>query len=117
MLVRLLTTALGFWVADRLLDGISFDSDGSLFLAALLLGVINAIVRPILIFLTFPITFLTFGLFLLVINGISVLLVDRLMSSFRTDGLSSAVLAAVIVGMTSWLAGGLMGERGHRKRG
>jgi len=103
-LARLLITAFGLWLADVLLDGISFAGAGPLFLAAFLLGFVNAVVRPVLVFLTFPFTLLTLGLFLLVINGLMVYLVAALMPSFHVAGLSSAILASIIVGLTAWLA-------------
>ena len=76
-LVRLLITALGLWVADQLLPGITFFSTGALIVSALLLGFVNALVRPILIILTLPLTILTLGLFILIVNGISLALARR----------------------------------------
>ena len=113
-LARLLVTAFGLWVADQLLSGIRFDSTGSLWLAALLLGTANAIVRPVVFFLTLPITLLTLGLFIFVINGAMVLLVSRLMPSFHIDGLGTAVLASIVVGLTGWAANAFIGKE---KRG
>lgn len=104
IIARTLITAFGLWLADVLLDGIHFDGASALFIAALLLGVVNAIVRPVLVFLTFPLTLVTLGLFLLVINGLMVSLVAWLMPSFHVDSLAAAVLAALIVGVTGWLA-------------
>ena len=113
-LARLLVTAFGLWVADQLLSGIRFDSTGSLWVAALLLGTANAIVRPVVFFLTLPITLLTLGLFIFVINGAMVLLVSRLMPSFHIDGLGTAVLASIVVGLTGWAANAFIGKE---KRG
>jgi putative membrane protein len=98
-------------LADLLLSGVRFDGALSLWLAALLLGVINAFVRPLLILLTLPITLLTLGLFLLVVNGSMVMLVAWLMPSFHLAGLGSAILASVIVGLTGWLANAYVGDR------
>ena len=109
-LARLFITAFGLWLADMLLDGISFDGAGPLFLAALLLGFVNAIVRPVLIFLTFPFTLLTLGLFLFVINGLMIYLVAWMMPAFHVRGFGAAVLASVIVGITGWLANSYGGE-------
>src|SRR5437867_9556209 len=87
-LYRLVITALGLWAASAIVPGVGFRSWPTLLIAALLLGIVNAVVRPILLFLTFPITILTLGLFILVVNGISLALVDRkstrLNSSHRT---------------------------------
>jgi putative membrane protein len=109
---RVLITAFGLWVADLLLQGLSFSDITSLWLAALLLGVFNAIVRPIVIVLTLPITLVTLGLFLFVVNGLMVLLVARLMPSFHIAGLGTAIWASIIVGLTGWIANGFVGDKG-----
>jgi len=85
-------------------------------IAALLLGLVNAVVRPVVIFLTLPITLLTLGLFILVINGCMVLLVSRIMSSFHIDTLGTAVLASLIVGFTGWAANRFIGSESKSKR-
>jgi putative membrane protein len=108
-IARVLVTAFGLWVADEVLSGVQFDSTTALLAAALLLGLVNAVVRPVVFFLTLPITFLTLGLFILVINGCMVLLVSRLMSSFHIDTLGTAVLASLIVGLTGWAANRFIG--------
>ena len=110
-IARVLITAFGLWMADMLLEGIRFDSVLSLWLAALLLGIVNAIVRPIVIFLTLPITLVTLGLFLLVVNGLMVMLVGWLMPSFHLAGLGAAILASIIVGLTGWAANAFVGNR------
>jgi putative membrane protein len=112
-LARLLITAFGLWIADLLLAGVRFDGAGALFLAAFLLGLANAFLRPIIIFLTLPITLVSLGLFLFVINGAMLLLVARLMDSFHIDRLGTAIVASIIVGLTSWIANGFVGNRGH----
>ena len=113
---RLLITALGLWVADEVLSGVHFDSTPALLIAALLLGMVNAIVRPIVVFLTLPITFLTLGLFILVINGCMVFLVSRIMSSFHIDDIKTAVLASIIVGITGWVANQFIREEKKGKK-
>ena len=112
-IARILITAFGLWIADLALAGVRFDGAGPLFLAALLLGFVNAIVRPIVVVLTLPITLLSLGLFTFVINGAMLLLVARLMPSFHLEGLGTAIVASVIVGLTSWLANGFIGNRGR----
>ena len=109
---RLIITAFGLWIADMLLRGVRFDGLWALWLAALLLGIVNAIVRPIVIVLTLPLTLVTLGLFILVVNGAMVLLVSRLMSAFQVEGLWSAILASIIVGLTGWAANAFVGNRG-----
>lgn len=109
---RILITAFGLWVADVALAGVWFDGWQSLIVAALLLGLANAFIRPIVIFLTFPLTLVTLGLFLFVVNGAMLLLVDRLMDRMHVEGLGTAIIASVIVGLTGWFANGFVGNRG-----
>ena len=86
---------------------------GTLIAAALLLGVVNAFVRPIIIILTLPITLLTLGLFLLVINALMIMLVAWLVPGFLVAGFWSAVFAAIVVSLTSWVMSGWIGPRGR----
>ncbi len=108
-LLRFLGTALGLWAATRLVPGIRIDGVLGFVLAALLLGVVNAVVRPLLILLTLPVTILSFGLFLLVVNGLMLELVAALLPGFTVSGLGAAVLGAIVVSLTSWLAGRVLG--------
>lgn len=113
-LVRAAVVAIGLWLASLILPGgIHILTPGSLIAAALLLGVANAFVRPILIVLTFPITLLTLGLFLLVINGLMIELVSWLLPGFVVAGLGWAILASIIVSLTSWAASGWIGPHGR----
>jgi putative membrane protein len=107
--IRALVVAAGLWVAWRIVPGVSFDTTESLLWAALLLGVVNAFVRPVLIVLTIPITILTLGLFLLVINGLMIELVAHFLAGFHVAGLGSAMLAAIVVALTSWVISWLVG--------
>jgi putative membrane protein len=112
-ILRALITAVGLWVATRLVSGIRIDDPGTLVLAGLLLGVVNAIVRPIAILLTLPITILTLGLFLLVVNTAMVGLVAAMLPGFHIPGgFWSALATAVIVGVTGWIGSSLIGSRG-----
>lgn len=104
LIARVFITSLGLWLADSLLEGMVFDDLQAMILSALLLGLVNAIVRPFVVLLTLPITFLTLGVFIFVINGAMLLLVARLMPSFHLEGLMTAILASVVVGLTGWLA-------------
>ena len=108
--LRALISALGLWVASMLLSGIEVGSLGSLLAAAVLLGLANAIVRPILVILTLPITLITLGLFLLVINGLMVLLVSHLLHGFHVHGLMTAILTSVIVWITGCVGSVVLGE-------
>jgi putative membrane protein len=115
-LVRLLITALGLWVADELLAGIAFDSTSALIVSALLLGVVNAVIRPIILILTLPLTVLTLGFFILIVNGISLALVAALVPGFHIAGLWSVTIGAIIVGLTSWAASAFIGGSGRIER-
>lgn len=109
-LIRAAFAAFGLAIAARLVDGITYDAPMTLFLAALLLGLVNALLRPLLILLTLPLTVLTFGLFLLVINAAMILLVSRIIPGFQVAGFTPALLAALITGVTSWAAYMLLGD-------
>lgn len=99
-----LATALGFWIASKVVPGVRVEGLASLLLAGVLLGVVNALVRPVLILLTLPLTILTLGLFLFVINGITVWLVAHLIHGVHIHGLWHAILAALVISLTSWAA-------------
>ena len=102
-------------MADQILSGVSFESAASLWIAALLLGIANAVIRPIVFILTLPITLLTLGLFVFVVNGAMVLLVDRIMPSFQTESLGIAILASIIVSLTGWAANVFVGKEKNSK--
>ena len=111
--LRALITAVGLWIATRWINGIRIDDAATLVLAGALLGVINAIVRPIAIVLTLPITILTLGLFLLVVNAGMVALVAALLPGFHIfGGFWAAFGTALIVSITGWIGSWLIGPRG-----
>jgi len=111
-LLRAAIAALGLWLASRWLPGLSFDSTEKLVIAALLLGVVNAIVRPIAFVLTLPITIVTLGLFLLVLNAAMVGLVAWITPGFRVDTFWTAFLTALIVSVVSWAGSAVIGSKG-----
>lgn len=113
---RLVITALGLWLAQAIIPGVTIVGVGTLILAALLLGLVNAIVRPVLFILTLPLTIFTLGLFLLVLNGISLGLVAWLLPGFAVNGLWAATLGALVVTITSWFANGFVGSSGRLER-
>ena len=115
-LLRAAISALGLWVASLLLSGIRFESPAKLAIAAVFLGVINAVVRPIAFILTLPITLVTLGLFLFVLNAAMVGLVARLVPGFTISGFWTAMGAAVIVWLVSWLGSSLIGSKGRLER-
>lgn len=115
-LLRAAISALGLWLASLVLPGIAFESPGKLAIAAVLLGVVNAIVRPIMFVLTLPLTLVTLGFFLFVLNAAMVGLVARLVPGFTISGFWTAMGAAVIVWIVSWLGSSLIGSKGRLER-
>ncbi|HSY46076.1 MAG TPA: phage holin family protein [Steroidobacteraceae bacterium] len=112
-LLRALITAFGLWLASLWVPGVSFDSPATLILAGILLGVVNAIVRPIAFILTLPLTILTLGLFLLVLNAAMVALVAWMLPGFHLrGGFSAALFTWIIVWLTGWIGSALIGRRG-----
>ena len=112
-LLRSLITILGLYLASELLGGVSISGTGTFIIAALLLGFVNAIVRPVLFFLTLPLTILTLGLFILVLNGLMFAIVAGLLPGFAVAGFGSAMLGAVIVSLTSIVASWFIGPDGR----
>lgn len=111
MIVQGLVSALGLWLAAYFIPGVEFTDTGSLVLAVVLLAIANAIVRPILTLLTFPLTVVTFGLFLLVVNAAVIGLVAWLLSGFVVSGIWAGIGAAIVTGLVSWIAGSLIGDK------
>lgn len=111
MIVQGLVSALGLWLAARYVPGVGFEDTGSLVLAVILLAIANALVRPLLTLLTLPLTVLTFGLFLLVVNAAVIGLVAWMLPGFVVDGFWPGIWAAVITGLVSWIAGSLLGGK------
>ena len=106
LIVRLLINAAALWVATRVVDGISYTGDWLLlFAVALVFGVLNVVVRPILILLSLPALIITLGLFLVVVNAILLLLTsaisDALDLGFRVNGFIPALLGALVVSIVS----------------
>lgn len=114
-IVQFLVTAAGLWLAARLIPGVGFTDTTTLLLAAVVLGIVNAIVRPILVVLTFPITVVTLGLFLLVVNAATIGLTAVLLDGFAVNGLWPGIGAAIVTGVVSWIAGAFIGDGKARK--
>lgn len=112
-LLRTLIGALGLWLAQQIVTGIDVANAGTLIAAAFLLGIANAVVRPVLIILTLPITIVTLGLFLLVINAAMLGLVALILPGFHIAGFWAALFAALIVSVTGWIASWFIGSRGR----
>lgn len=113
-LVRLAVNALGLWLATLIVPGMEIaPGGGTLLAAALLLGIVNALVRPIAIVLTLPVTVVTLGLFLLVVNAAMLGLVAWLLEGFYLSGFGAALLGSIVVSLTAWLTSSYIGPRGR----
>jgi putative membrane protein len=98
-------TAVSLWAASGVFRGLRFADTFSLIVSALLLGLANAMVKPLLIVLTLPLTLITFGLFLLVINALMIQLVAALVKSFTVSGFWTAFFASIFISVLSFLIG------------
>jgi putative membrane protein len=97
IIVKILITGVAALVAAYLLPGVHIEGYVTALLLAIVLAVLNAIVRPILVFLTIPVTILTLGLFLLVINALIILLADYLVAGFEVDGFFWALIFSLVI--------------------
>lgn len=102
-LVHWLIVAVALWVTANVVPGVAVASYQTLALAALVLGLINALVKPVLVLLTLPLTILTLGLFYLVVNGAAFALAAALVPGFSVRSFGAAVLGALVVSVVSWL--------------
>ncbi len=112
-LVRLIANALAILAAAYILPGIEVSGGLALIAAALVLALINAVVRPVLLFLTLPFTLVTLGLFIFLLNAFCLWLTSVLVKGFDVQGFWSAVLGAMIVSLVSWLVTILLSDRGQ----
>ena len=104
--------AAALFLVGYLISGVHLGSFGSAMIAALVLGLVNALIRPILVILTLPVTLLTLGLFIFVINALLFLFVGNLLQGFVVQGFGAALLGSILYSVISWiLASVLLGER------
>jgi len=115
-LVRLIVNAAALWVAAQLVPGIVVTGLVPLLLAALVLGLINAIVRPVLLVLTFPLTLVTLGLFIFVLNAFCLWLTSRLVPSFEVQTFWSAFLGSLVISVVSFLLTAFLSDTGRWRR-
>ena len=104
-LVHWFSIALALLVCTKILHGVRVDSLETLAVAALVLGFINAIIRPILVILTLPITVVTLGLFYFVINGLAFMLASAIVPGFAVDSFGWAMVGSLVVSAVSWFLG------------
>jgi putative membrane protein len=115
-LLRLLVSSLAVFFGAYILHGVYLDGFPTAILVALLMGFLNAFLKPILVILTIPITLITFGLFLLVINAVIILLADYALSGFTVDNFFTAVLFSIIVSVITWILEALANPKPNKER-
>ncbi len=109
-LIRLLICALGLWLASAIIPGIAIQGAGTLILAALLMGIVNALVKPVAFILTLPITIVTLGIFLLVLNAAMFALVAWMLPGFSVSGFWAALFGWLILSIVGWFASSFIGR-------
>lgn len=112
-IVRTLISMLGLLVASGLLSGVEIEGTGTFILSAILLGLVNAVIRPVAILLTLPLTVLTLGLFIFVVNAAMFGLVAAILDNFYVAGFWSALFGSLIVSITSTVASWYIGPKGR----
>lgn len=100
-IIRIIINATALWIVDLIFDDIWINGSGALLLAAILFGILNTIIKPILVFFTLPLNILTLGLFTLVINAIILKLTDYWMDSITVNGFGVAIMAALVISIVS----------------
>ena len=111
--LRTLITILGLLLASAIIPGVEINGTGSVIFAAVLLGLVNGFVRPVAFLLTLPITILSLGLFLFILNAAMFGLVAAMLDNFVVAGFWSAIFGSLIVSLTSTLASWYIGPNGH----
>lgn len=111
-ILRALIASLGLWAATEILDGLTIDDAFTLVFAGVLLGLVNAVVRPFVLLLSLPALLITLGLFLLVINAGMLGLVALMLKGFHIAGFWTAIAGSLIVSLVSWVGSWFIGPRG-----
>jgi putative membrane protein len=112
-LLRMAISAFALWVASAIVPGMTIRGGFTLFAAAILLGVVNAVIRPLALLLTLPLTVVTLGLFILVINAGMLGLVAALLDGFTLSGFGAALLGSIVVSLVGWGASWTIGPSGR----
>ncbi|WP_066636160.1 phage holin family protein [Desulfolucanica intricata] len=110
-LMSLLLNGLALFIADYFVDGFQIHGIIAVVLAVIILGFVNAVIRPIIVFLTFPITLVTLGLFYFVINGITFYLASWLVPGFQVSNFGGAFWGAIVTGLLNWILNGLFNRK------
>ncbi|MFY9779011.1 MAG: phage holin family protein [Candidatus Baltobacteraceae bacterium] len=103
IVISLILNALALWVVTRFNIGVHADSVTALLVAAIVFGVVNAIVRPLLLLFSLPFIIVTLGLFVFIVNGLTLWLVGALVPGFHVDGLWAGVVGSILLGIVSWI--------------
>lgn len=115
ILIRWLTITLAVLIVPKLFSGVQVDDVGSALLAAAILGILNALIRPVLIILTLPLTVVTLGFFVLVINALLFMFVGSIVPGFHVESFWSAFFASLVVSLVSWIVSNMItGGAGER---
>ena len=101
--LRLLILIISVFIASYIIPGVMINSTSTLIVVSIVLGLVNAFVKPILVILTFPLTVITLGIFLLILNGLLVLLVGSIVPGFHVSGIFTAILFSIVVSLVSSL--------------
>jgi putative membrane protein len=112
-LIRVVVNALAIWLATEIVPGIEARSVTAVVVAALVLGLVNAIVRPVLLVLTLPLTLVTLGLFLFVLNALCLWLTSAIVPGFEVRGFWPAFWGALLASALSWAVNGFVSDRGR----
>jgi putative membrane protein len=116
VLLRMALVGLGLFIASKLVPGVSFADTRSLILAALVLAVVNGVIRPIVILLTLPFTIITLGLFIFLINAALFYGVSLALPGFHLADFASALLGSIVVSLTSGIGTAFIGRQGRVER-
>jgi putative membrane protein len=115
LIATMVVNAVAIWVAAVVFDGIHYSSLTNLLLTGLVLGVVNFLVRPLVRLLTLPLTVVTLGLWLFVVNALMLILTSWLVSGFAVDGFLTALGGAVVITVVNWLLSGILRRDESRK--
>lgn len=115
-LLRVILNAVALAVAAWIVPGVQITGAGAAIFAGLLLGVVNALVRPVLLLLTLPFTLVTLGLFIFVVNAVCFALTAALVPGFRLSGFLAALLGSIVVSIVSWILNALVADNNEQRR-
>jgi putative membrane protein len=117
-LIRLFVNALALTLAARLFDGIDMSGDFTdVLLVALVFGLLNAILKPLLLFLSLPILIVTLGFFALVVNAVLLLVMSRLLESFEVSGFWTALFGSIVISVVTMVLGAVLKDSERKSRG